>query len=74
MDQVTGVYVPFWLYSYTAETDLYADAKKKHTEGNVEKTELYKVSIDTQSNYRLVPANASEKMPDDAFYYTGDNR
>ncbi len=66
MDKVTGVYVPFWLYSYTAETDLYADATRKLTEGNTEKTEIYKVTLDAQSEYKLVPVNASEKMPDDA--------
>ncbi len=70
MDKVTGVYVPFWLYSYTAEVSLDADASISKTTktGSTETvvTEHYKVHREDEGRYEYVPANASGKVPDDA--------
>jgi len=70
MDKLTGVYVPFWLYSAVANAEVEAEGRKitTTTSDNVETTttEYYEVERKLRNSYNLVPVDASEKMPDDS--------
>lgn len=69
IDKIQGIYVPFWLYDYDAGCSIDAHATKVHThrQGDYEvtKTEHYRVYRDGSAAFDLIPADASEKMPDD---------
>ncbi len=69
IEKISGIYVPFWLYDYDAEMMLEAEAKKikKVVSGDVETTitDYYRVLRDLETTYIKIPADASEKMPDD---------
>lgn len=68
IEKITGVYVPFWLYDFNAETQMHANAEKVRTErhGDTEyiHTDHYKVYRDVEADFIKVPADASEKMDD----------
>jgi len=70
MDKLTGIYVPFWLYSATATADLSAEGRqieKTTTETEeITTTRYYEVERTVRNTYVGVPVDASEKMPDDA--------
>jgi len=70
MDKVSGIYVPYWLYSYDARVDIAADCTREFSqrEGNLETitTEHYRVNHTTHGRYENVPYDASEKMPDES--------
>lgn len=70
MDKVSGVYVPYWLYSYDTAVDITADCTREFSwrDGNIETitTEHYNVNHSTTGRYENVPYDASEKMPDDS--------
>lgn len=69
LENIKGIYVPFWLYDYQARSS--ADAKctkvRRERRGNVEytHTDHYMVERDVESGYWKIPADASERMPDD---------
>lgn len=69
IEKITGMYVPFWLYDYNAREILTADATRVRTErkGDYEYvyTDHYSVGRDLECDYLKIPADASEKMPDD---------
>lgn len=69
IEKITGMYVPFWLYDYTANAKISADCTKVHTrrKGNMEytDTDYYHAYRDVSSAYENLPVDASEKMPDD---------
>ncbi len=81
IEEVKGVYVPFWLYDGTASgTAFYTAEKDKVTETPTEKittTEHYSVIRAGDFKFEKVPANATTKLDDnlmdsiEPFDYTG---
>lgn len=69
IEKISGVYVPFWLYDFDAETEMTAKAEKIRTErhGDTEYTytDHFHVYRDVEVQFEKVPADASEKMDDD---------
>ncbi len=69
IDKITGMYVPFWLYDY--DTQIYINAKctrvRRRVSGNYEITDTdhFAVTRDMEAEFDRIPADASEKMPDD---------
>lgn len=68
LEELTGVYVPFWLYSGSANASLdasarnvsvWADAKNTYT-----KTDHYTVHRGGTMSFQMVPVDGSAKMPD----------
>ncbi len=69
LENIKGIYVPFWLYDYDARSNAEARCTKVHRQrrGNVEytHTDHYRVIRDVESDYWKIPADASERMPDE---------
>lgn len=69
VNKITGIYVPFWLYDYHARLYLTAHATRTRSEtrGNYRytHTDHYHIVRDIETDYVKIPADASEKMPDD---------
>lgn len=65
---LTGMYVPFWLYDLQGQCEAFAHCTRVHTydEGDsiVTKTSHFNVYRKADLRYNNVPADASEKMPD----------
>ncbi len=65
---VTGIYVPFWLYDLNGQGEAHADCTHVHTyEANdyiYTETRHYDVYRKVDLNYNKVPVDASEKMDD----------
>ncbi len=70
IDKISGIYAPFWLYDYYGESDMHANAENVRTEerGDTEYTytDHYSVYRNVSANFEKIPADASEKMDDDA--------
>lgn len=69
IEKITGMYVPFWLYDYTANAKIGANCTRVSRErrGDMEytHTDHYYVHRDVSDFYKKIPVDASEKMPDD---------
>lgn len=69
IDEIKGIYVPFWLFNCDAMVDITYDATKLHmfsdAQYNYTETEHYAVRRAGNLVFNNVPADASEKMPDD---------
>jgi len=69
IDEIKGVYVPFWLYSGIVEADCQFDAEiKEEKRTQTEKiiiTKHYDVKRKGQVTFNYIPTDASESMPDD---------
>ena len=69
LQEIKGVYVPFWLFDGEAEGRITFDAtRSKHRrsgEYEVTTTEHYDVYRDGSLSFENVPVDASSKMPDD---------
>lgn len=69
ISKISGVYVPFWIYDCASRADISANCTRIRTrrEGDYEitDTEHYFVQRDIGADFLKVPADASEKMPDD---------
>ena len=69
LQEIKGVYVPFWLFDGEAEGDVSFDATKTHTykSGDYEVTETMHFDIYRQGSlaFSRVPVDGSSKMPDD---------
>ena len=69
LEEVQGIYVPFWLFDAGAEADCSFHATRSHThrEGNyrVTVTEHYNVRRSGSMAFEHIPADGSKKMPDD---------
>lgn len=65
---ITGIYVPFWLFDLNGQGDAHADCTRSttHIEGEyqVTKTRHYDVYRRVDVNYEKIPCDASEKMND----------
>ena len=68
-DQMTGIYVPYWLYSYEINMALKGEATRsytrKHEDVEYTYTEKYRLYCDMDSSYERIPADASEKLDDE---------
>ncbi|SET35755.1 hypothetical protein [[Clostridium] polysaccharolyticum] len=69
ISSITGMYVPFWLYDVNGRGEAHAHATKvrHYTSGDYDVTETrhYQVYRKVSLNFNDIPADASEKMPDD---------
>lgn len=69
IEKMTGIYVPYWLYNYHTNTrlDAHCTRVRRQVRGDTEyiHTDNFKVIRDIDSEYVMVPADASEKMPDE---------
>lgn len=69
IEKITGIYVPFWLYDYNADLKMTANCTKvRHeTKGDYyyTHTDHFVVDREVETDYYKIPADASEKMPDD---------
>ncbi len=69
IDKITGMYVPFWLYDFDAQIYINASCTrvKRHISGNYEivDTDHFAVMRQMEAEFDRIPADASEKMPDD---------
>lgn len=67
IEDITGVYVPFWLFDGEASAQVNYKAEKKHREkrGNDEiiKTDHYDVYRSGSAKFEKVPVDASSQMP-----------
>lgn len=69
IQEIKGVYVPFWLYDGIAEAHIRAHATRVSTfqtrDEIVTTTDHFRVERDGTVDFKMVPADASSKMPDD---------
>lgn len=69
IEEIKGVYVPFWLYDGDAAADLSYHATRVHSHSThdylVTVTEHYQVERAGTVRFKMVPADASSKMPDE---------
>ena len=68
IEEVQGVYVPFWLYSGSGSADVTFNARNIRTwsdrDNTYVETDHYLVDRSGTMNFRLVPVDGSTKMPD----------
>ena len=69
LEEIKGVYVPFWLFDMESDADLTFHAERSHTrtEGDWEitTTEHYDVRRAGTVEFERIPVDGSSKMPDD---------
>lgn len=67
IQEITGVYVPFWLFDGSASADVEYEATKtrseRHGDDEIIYTEHYEVSRSGRAEFTEVPVDASSKMP-----------
>lgn len=70
IEKISGLYVPFWLYDFGAESQMTLNAQRirRRRSGNTEYiyTDHYHIYRDVAADFEGIPADASEKMADDA--------
>lgn len=68
IDEIRGLYVPFWIFDTQAEGDISYEGEKirKWRIGDIEYTEheLYQIQRSGRIEFRHIPADASRKMED----------
>ena len=68
LEEIQGVYVPFWLYSGTADGDLTFDAEQvtswSDSENNYTQTDYYSLERAGSMQFERVPVDGSSRMPD----------
>ena len=68
VDEIKGVYIPFWLFDVDADAQITYEAEKvhSHTSGDTEYTtrEIYSVYREGSISFDHVPADGSRKMDD----------
>ena len=69
MEEMKGVYVPFWMYNKTVHGDMSFQATRSetHIEGDFEvtRTQHFVVRRSGQVDFTRIPTDASRSMPDD---------
>ena len=69
LDEVKGVYVPFWLFDADAEADMRFNATRLRSWSdrnfNYTETRYYRLYRNGSMRFENVPVDGSEKMPDD---------
>ena len=72
MDKVTGVYVPFWLFSYAAHVSIQGEGLNTRTtrsgDDEITETDHYKFDRSVKDAYENVPADAAEAFPDNSMH------
>lgn len=69
VQQIKGVYVPFWLFDAVAEGSAHYEATRSHThrrgDKEITQTEHYDIFRSGSLAFEKIPVDASSKMPDD---------
>lgn len=69
IQEIKGVYVPFWLYDATVQAKMVYDATKSHrtraSHNEIVRTSHYRVEREGSFSFEKIPADASTKMPDE---------
>lgn len=69
IEEVKGIYVPFWLFSAQAKANISYTATRTHVyrsgDYEVTRTDHYAVSRSGSASFDKIPTDASRKMPDD---------
>lgn len=69
INKITGIYVPFWLFDYNANIKIHAKCTKtrRKVRGDYAYvyTDHFDVDREVEADYLKIPADASEKMPDE---------
>lgn len=69
IEEIKGVYVPFWLYDGVADAHLRAMAERSTSHQThdeiITHTDHFRVERDGSVHFEKIPADASSKMPDD---------
>ncbi|MCR5650558.1 MAG: hypothetical protein K6F86_05195 [Lachnospiraceae bacterium] len=65
IQDIQGVYVPFWLFSGNADIDGTYEASNDRREGDYIIHDIYQARRSGSINFKDVPADASKRMPDD---------
>ena len=69
LNTIAGTYVPYWLYDCRVRVDMTADATRTETQRtkSTEKiyTHHYRIEREIDTGFERIPADASEKMPDE---------
>ena len=69
IDEIKGIYVPFWIYDADADADIRYRAQKVRSwsDSNYDYTETSHFAVSRSGNlsFKNVPADGSSKMPDD---------
>ena len=75
LDEVKGIYVPFWLFDADAEGGVRYKCTRTHThhEGNyrITETEYFSVYREGHIGFDKIPVDGSSKMPDDLMESVG---
>jgi DNA-directed RNA polymerase subunit RPC12/RpoP len=68
IEEIKGIYVPFWLYDGTAAAKMRFRATRVHSyilgDYNVTETEHYRLVREGSVSFQKIPVDASQKMPD----------
>ena len=68
IDEIKGVYVPFWLFNGKADADLFYNATRSYTretrDERITTTEHYNLRRAGTVSFSKIPVDASSKMPD----------
>ena len=65
IEEIQGVYVPFWLYSGKADIDASYEGRTETKSGDTKTIKYYDVKRAGTLDFENVPADASKRMPDD---------
>ncbi len=69
IEEIKGIYVPFWLFNCEADANLvyHGTRVETHTHGNerITTTDHYRISRDGRIAFENVPVDGSKKMPDE---------
>ena len=69
VQEIQGIYVPFWMFDGEAEGDAHYEATRSHTyrsgDYEITETEHYDVYRSGVVAFEKIPVDASSKMPDD---------
>lgn len=65
IEEIQGVYVPFWLYSGKADIDAQYEGCEETENGNTKTIKYYDVKRTGTLDFENIPADASKRMPDD---------
>ena len=68
IDEIKGIYVPFWLFDGEADADLFYNAERTHTvqtrDERITTTEHFNLRRAGTVRFERIPVDASSKMPD----------
>ncbi|MBR6399871.1 MAG: hypothetical protein IKS17_01425 [Firmicutes bacterium] len=65
IEEIQGVYVPFWLYSGKADVDAEYEGREETEKGDTKTIKYYDVKRKGTLDFENVPADASKRMPND---------